>query len=146
MHFLYLAWPDMGVLRNVVVPVGMVIEDLLSKLDVSVDPDSYVVVSGGMMMGHVALLSDAVSKGTTSLIILSRNVLDRRETNCIRCGACNVACPLGLHPIGMVQRLEHGDVMAPSTRVQLDMCFLCGACEAVCPAHIPLVKCLKKGK
>lgn len=120
---------------------------MLEACGVTFDRASEILIAGGLMMGKAVMPEALVTKGTTSIMILPQSQVEANETHCINCGACNAACPLGLHPISMVKHVREENRFLPlSATSQLDTCFLCGACAAVCPAHIPLVKYIKEGK
>jgi electron transport complex protein RnfC len=139
--------PHRQIHHDVIVPVGMPLGDVVEACGVTWDGETEILVAGGLMMGKAQLPTAHVSKGTTSIMLMPRSALETRETHCINCGACNAACPLGLHPIGMVKPVQEETRPLPaSVTTQLDACFLCGACAAVCPARIPLVKHIKEGK
>ena len=97
-------------------------------------------------MGRSAGLDFRIGKGTNALMVLPiEQRLVRAESPCILCGSCFDACPLGLHPVGMVNRIRERR-RSRALEHQLNECFLCGACSAVCPADIPLVQVLREGK
>lgn len=139
--------PYQGIHHDLVVPVGMSLGDVVDACSIVFDENEDVLIAGGLMMGKASLRTALVTKGTTSIMVVPKSRLVYPESNCINCGACNVACPLGLHPIGMVKFVRDGcRPFSAAVATQLKECFLCGACAAVCPARIPLVKDIKEGK
>lgn len=144
---LTVAAPHRQIHHDVIVPLDMSLADVIEACGVTHDRDSESLIAGGLMMGKTAMPETRVTRGTTSIMILPQLQIEATETHCINCGACNAACPLGLHPIGMIKHVREENHFLPrSATTQLDTCFLCGACAAVCPAHIPLVKYIKEGK
>jgi len=141
---LTVAVPARGIHRDLIVPVGMAIGDLLAQLGCPPGPGDALVV-GGLMMGAPATPETTLHKGTTSVLVVPAAGLRGRERSCVRCGACFDACPLGLHPILLTEALARPPWSA-ATRAQLAECFLCGCCDAVCPASIPLAQRLREGK
>jgi len=137
--------PGQGVARNLIVPPGISFGALLGAAGCAFDPEGQILVAGGLMMGRRVLASDRVTLGTTGLFVLPAAVARCRERACIRCGACHDACPLGLHPIGAVQRAAAGE-KSRALQAHLQACFLCGACAAACPAGIPLAQRLREAK
>ena len=97
-------------------------------------------------MLYEVITETAVEKTTLALLVLPRDAAWREERPCIRCGACNTACPLGLHPYALVERIRKGRTGGDPFRMQMTECFLCGVCSAVCPSDIPLVQQLERGK
>lgn len=143
---LTLAMPSTGFHKNVIAPVGLPICEVVDAFNLAVDPATHLISSSGLMMGKAVDLDDCVEKTTLSLIILERSKLEEKERGCIRCGACNTACPLGLHPYSLVERIQKGKTNSAAFEAQMTECFLCGVCSAVCPSHIPLIPHLKEGK
>lgn len=143
---LTLAMPSQHFYKNLIVPVGQLVRDVLDAFDLPFDPEEHLIAESGLMMGHEIHPEDHVEKTTLSLIILERPELESRERPCIRCGACNTSCPLGLHPYSLVDQIKKGKTGSAAFRAQMTECFLCGVCSAVCPSDIPLVQTLQEGK
>ena len=112
-----------------------------------VPEDAAKIISGGPMMGRaVANLDAATVKGTGALLFLTEKQTRRqRETNCIRCGKCADACPMGLEPFLLNKLSKAGDVEALEANAAQD-CIECGCCLYSCPAHIPLLDNIRVGK
>jgi len=132
--------------RQLVVPLGVSAGHVLSACGVSFDAARQILVAEGRLMGRAVERDYRVGKGAIALMVLNRERRwERPEAPCILCGSCFDACPLGLHPIGMANRIREGR-SSRSLEAQLNECFLCGACSAVCPAEIPLVQVFREGK
>ena len=143
---LSLAAPTAGIFHNLMAPVGTPFSHILDAAQLPFHPETDILIAGGLMMGRHATPETCVDLGTTSLVIIKRTQPQPPPRDCIRCGACNTACPLGLHPIGIIDRQQRTTTPTTALRAQIDSCFLCGACEAVCPSDIPLIKYLKETK
>jgi electron transport complex protein RnfC len=66
-------------------------------------------------------------------------VPDAGELPCIRCLACDAACPEGLPVLALWDALRSGrDDLAAAAGI--DRCRLCAACDAACPSRIPLAR------
>ena len=143
---LTVAVPGADVHQDVIVPAGAAFGAVLARTGYVLDREKDCVVAGGLMMGRRVGPDDAVTKGTTALFVLPRRQLETRESACIRCGSCFDACPLKLHPVDIVERIDARGGMSTAPRAQLRECFLCGACASVCPARIPLAERLRGGK
>jgi Na+-translocating ferredoxin:NAD+ oxidoreductase subunit C len=132
-----------GVVRpaNLVVPVGVKLRDLLDACG-GLTADAAEVVHGGPMMGTaVADLDAPVLKGTTGVVVLTRDdVRSAASEPCIRCGRCLDACPVFLNPqqLGALARVGRHTEM--EERERLVDCMLCGSCAYVCPSKIPLAQ------
>ena len=62
--------------------------------------DTAKVIGGGPMMGRTMVNIDSpVMKGTSGVLLINEKEAARRPMrNCIRCGKCVSACPMGLEP------------------------------------------------
>lgn len=98
------------------------------------------IVSGGPMMGKaIANLDACTVKGSSSLLYLTEAQTARKpESNCIRCGKCADACPMGLEPFLLNRFAKHGMMEELEANAVQD-CIECGCCLFTCPANIPLL-------
>jgi electron transport complex protein RnfC len=123
---------------NLLVPVGTKLRDVIDHCAGLTD-DAVEIVFGGPMMGMVqGNLDVPITKGTTGVIVLTRDeVAPRRTLPCIRCGRCVDACPVFLVPqqLGALAQLGR---FAEMEEWNLADCMLCGSCSYVCPSHLPL--------
>jgi electron transport complex protein RnfC len=132
--------------RNLIVPVGTPLGHLLEVYGIPFDPQTHLLVTGGLMMGAQAHQETAVTKGTNAVFVKPLTArLAKPEDPCILCGACFDVCPLGLHPSGMAERIKAGK-SSVALSAQLRECFLCGACSAVCPSNIPLAQYFREAR
>ena len=93
-------------------------------------------LSGGPMMGSaiVLLAEDEAEQSETKL------------TECIRCGRCVHACPMGLSPLLMAEAALRGDLQRYEQKLYGLECISCGSCTWVCPAKRPLMQTFKDAK
>ncbi len=127
---------------NYEVPIGTPVGFLLNQIDIS--PRHYTIVLGGPMMGQqVHDWALPITKGSAGVLALPLELVKRE--NCIECGRCIEACPMGLMPLKYDEGWRRG-CAAMLKRHQLSVCFECGACESVCPANVPLIASIKAGK
>ena len=98
------------------------------------------IISGGPMMGRAVANMDACTvKGPSSLLYLSEGATKRSEPgNCIRCGRCADACPMGLEPFFLYKLAKVGDMDQLEANAVQD-CISCGCCQFSCPAFLPLL-------
>ena len=98
------------------------------------------IISGGPMMGRAVANMDACTvKGSSSLLYLSEGATKRSEPgNCIRCGRCADACPMGLEPFFLFKLAKAGDMEQLEANAVQD-CISCGCCQFSCPAFLPLL-------
>ena len=105
------------------------------------------VISGGPMMGKAMANLDAPTlKGSSSVLFLTAEQTKRHEeSNCIRCGKCIDACPMGLEPyiLNKYSRAGRWDDLEAH---KIYDCIECGCCQFTCPAYIPLLDHVRFGK
>jgi len=131
---------------NLLVRVGTPLRYIIDYLG-GVPDNAVKVISGGPMMGRaVANLDAATLKGTGALLFLTaEQTLRAPETNCIRCGKCADACPMGLEPF-LLNRLAKADRLEDLEKNAVQDCIECGCCLYSCPAHIPLLDNIRMAK
>ena len=105
------------------------------------------IVSGGPMMGKaISNLDAATVKGSSSILYLSEAMTRRKpQSNCIRCGKCADACPMGLEPFLLRRLYAAGDLEGLEANAAQD-CIECGCCLYSCPAYIPLLDNIRMAK
>ena len=91
------------------------------------------------MMGNcVASLDQPILKNNNAVLAFSKERSHTpKATNCIHCGRCTNACPLGLSAKEIVQAYNDGNVEL-LIELNADLCMSCGTCSFVCPAKRPL--------
>ena len=131
------------------VPIGVRVEELLSKLGEKVN-DNQVVIDGGPSMGKIINLETAViTKTTKAILILPKNVpaveskfidgaksVARAETACCGCSRCTDLCPRGLlgyplEPHKMVRTAKSAIKLSPQMVLSATLCCGCGICETL---------------
>ena len=105
------------------------------------------VISGGPMMGKAMANLDAPTlKGSSSVLYLTEEQTKRKEeSNCIRCGKCISACPMGLEPY-LLNKLSKAARWDDAEAHYIYDCIECGCCQFTCPAYIPLLDSIRFGK
>lgn len=132
--------------QNFRVRVGTPASFLIEKCG-GLTEDTVQVVFGGPMMGTSAVNINApITKLTSGILLLSDKLSRKREeTDCIRCGKCVDACPMGLRPFLIAQYTRNNMIDELKSINVLD-CIECGSCAYICPAHVPLLDYCKIGK
>ena len=105
------------------------------------------IVSGGPMTGK-ALVSEniPVVKGTSCVLILSKNETERKEQqNCIRCAKCVSVCSMGLSPY-LLMNLSEMALWDKAKENNIADCIECGSCSYTCPANRALLDYVRLGK
>ncbi len=131
---------------NLKVRIGTRLRDIVSYLG-GTQPDLSRIVMGGPMMGFpISTLDVPVTKTTSGVLFLTEEEIDRRaHSQCIRCGWCLDACPMGLQPNEIGVYVEAGRAQ-DTAKFGLFECFECGCCAFVCPAKRPLVQFIRLAK
>ncbi len=106
------------------------------------------VISGGPMMGKAVANLDATTlKATASVLVMTASeTLREEEGDCIRCGKCADACPMGLKPYLLNTLSRRGGMQAGLEEAHICDCIECGCCLYTCPAHIPLLDIIRVSK
>jgi electron transport complex protein RnfC len=131
---------------NLIVPVGTKTRDLLEFCGGLTDDAEEVLFGGPMMGGAIRDLDVPVLKGTTGVVVLTRDeVRARREYPCIHCGRCLDACPMFLNPSRLGELAKAGRYPEMEGE-HLSDCMLCGSCSYVCPSSIPLAQLFSASK
>jgi len=104
------------------------------------------LIMGGPMMG-IAVSTDEVPvlKGTSGVLVLDPAATIVEEHDCIRCGRCIQACPMGLAPQRLNNLIRRGKLEQAKAEHVKD-CIECGCCAFACPAKIRLVHQFKFAK
>jgi H+/Na+-translocating ferredoxin:NAD+ oxidoreductase subunit C len=124
--------------RNLIVPIGTKLRDVLDACG-GLSDDAAEVIMGGPMMGPAqGNLDTPILKGTSGIVVLNQSELKPSTTYpCIRCGHCLDACPVFLDPQHLGSLGLHQDYQEMMD-FHLSTCMLCGCCSYVCPSNIPL--------
>lgn len=126
--------------RNLRVALGTILATIVG------DKQPEKIILGGPMMGRTAsTLQTPMIKGTSGILLDPQYAHRRPAENCIRCGKCVEACPMGLEPflISTLSRLKDWD---EAETQKIANCIECGSCSYVCPASRPLVDYIRVGK
>lgn len=126
--------------RNLVVPVGTLVTELITACG-GLTMNAERLIAGGPMMGQlIPSPMSPVDKSIGGLLALCKTeVREEQSHDCVRCGRCVKACPMGLMPfqMGALSRVSDYESLK---EYGIENCLLCGACSFVCPSRIPLVQ------
>ena len=132
---------------NYCVRFGTPIEEVIA-LAGGVPVDTGKVIGGGPMMGRAMdhIEGMPANKRLSGLLFLPEAECIRPEQeNCIRCGKCVQACPMGLEPY-LLQRLSELEMWDELEKHDIMDCIDCGCCVFTCPAHRRLLDGIRPGK
>lgn len=132
--------------KNLIVPVGTPLQDVIDFCG-GVTDDAVKIVVGGPMMGAAQFdLNVPVMKATSGILVLTKEeVRENAETPCLKCGQCIEVCPLNLTPTKIVRNTQLNRT-EEAEKLGITVCMECGTCAFTCPANIPLVQWLRLGK
>ena len=133
--------------HNYQVRIGITYNDIIKHAIGELPATTGKVISGGTMMGKaVSNLSAPTTKGAASVLVMDEAEARRApETNCIRCGKCVGACPMGLEPYLFSALVKNNRIEEAQAHNILD-CIECGCCFFSCPANKPLTDEIRLGK
>lgn len=125
--------------HNYQIRIGISYSDIVNHIG-GLPDDTAKLVSGGPMMGKAIVNLDApTTKGASSLLVITDKEAERaEERDCIRCGKCMEACPMGLETY-LFSALINNDKVQEAVDNHLMDCIECGCCIFTCPANKPLL-------
>jgi electron transport complex protein RnfC len=132
---------------NYSVRFGTPIEEVIA-LAGGVPADTGKIIGGGPMMGRAMDHIEAMpaNKRLSGLLFLPEAESIRpEEENCIRCGKCVQACPMGLEPY-LLQRMSQLEMWEDCEKHDVMDCIDCGCCVFACPAHRRLLDGIRPAK
>ena len=132
-------------MKNYRVRIGTCINDILNA--VGIPEDTGKIISGGPMMGKaISNLNAFTVKGMSSLLLMTEKESKRGEVyECLRCGKCMQACPMGLEPY-MLHALTDLQRYEDCEKHGIMNCIECGSCSFGCPSNRPILDMIRVGK
>lgn len=132
--------------QNILARIGTPLSKLIEACG-GLTSDAGKVVLGGPMMGvSVSSLELPVTKGTSGVLVLSKEEASGFEQSpCIRCGKCVDVCPMKLSPVEISHFVEYGELDKADLYGLMD-CMECGSCSFVCPGKRDIVQWIRLGK
>jgi len=131
--------------KNFRIRLGTPIKSIMDA--VGIPEDTAKIIAGGPMMGRSVANMDAYAgKGMSSLLFISDKESHRGEvSNCLRCGKCIDACPMGLEPFRL-HAFSEMSRFEDCEKFGIMNCIECGCCQFSCPANRPILDFVRVGK
>jgi electron transport complex protein RnfC len=133
--------------KNLWVRMGTPIGHILDHIGLS--PKDYnKIVLGSILMGYtIPNSSYPTLKATSGITAFTQEESDpySEPLQCIRCGYCNIICPVDIYP-QMIMEAEKSEDAKMLTKLHVEDCIECGLCSYVCPSLIKFTKYLRGGK
>jgi Na+-translocating ferredoxin:NAD+ oxidoreductase subunit C len=138
--------PFAGLARIAQVPVGTLLEDLMTHLPQLPAKPAKVII-GGLFLGRAQFnLQIPITQEIDAITFQSAAELNRSSDEpCFNCGYCVQYCPMQLLPNELGKFCEYGKFDDAERNFLLN-CIECGVCGYVCPAKRPMVQLLRFGK
>ncbi len=133
-------------IKNVRVPIGMCVKELLEHVGLSPKEGDKLVI-GGPMGGFPQFdLDVSIDAGVNAVMLVkAENIVNWDNDPCIYCGSCVQVCPANLQPHLLGGYAERNDMKATED-FSIKYCIECGYCATVCPAHRPLLQWIRLAK
>ena len=130
---------------NFLVRIGTQIADLINACGGLQNHVRQFIYGGPMMGMAISRFDIPVTKGCSGLVALGEEAMEPKESPCIKCGACRVACPMKLFPSRIDAFCRH-DRMEDAEKIGVMNCIECGCCSYVCPAKRSLTQSMRTAK
>lgn len=131
--------------KNVIVPIGTPIKDLLEFVGVEGEVGLEIMMGGPMMGVAVADINSVIEKRNNAITVLKTEDKQAEGTHCIRCGRCANVCPMQIFPLEIERAVKNGR-NEKLKELNVEYCIECGCCSFVCPAKIPLTADMRVAK
>jgi electron transport complex protein RnfC len=119
--------------------MGTPLQHVLHALDLT---DQYTLRAGAALR-DVRIESGAIIAGTELSVDAGSLSPPINPDPCIRCGWCVEACPVRIHPAGLLEAAQDNDP-ALAEWYGLPACIECGICSYVCPSRLPLLGAIRQ--
>ncbi len=130
--------------RNILVPIGTSIADMLAFAQEECEDGANVIMGGPMMGQPISDLNAVIEKRTNGILVMKEHKAPT-VTACIRCGRCAAYCPMKLFP-AMVETAYNNGLYERYEELNINYCMECGSCSYICPARRPLTQVMRTAK
>lgn len=131
---------------NVLVTIGTKLHEVIDFCGGFKENSAKIIVGGPMMGFSVADIDIPVLKQNNAILCFSEKQAKLPQIeNCIRCGKCAEACPMGLAPFHIAAALKREDLETVE-KLGANYCMECGSCAFACPSARPIVQVMRATK
>ncbi|HOH68797.1 MAG TPA: 4Fe-4S dicluster domain-containing protein, partial [Bacilli bacterium] len=128
---------------NIRAPIGTPISQIVEEVG-GYTTDEVIAFTGGPMTSRPvsddSYVLQASMNGYTAVKPVSYH-----SVPCLRCGACNAACPAGIQPIEIKLALDSNNTDR-LMKLNVNRCVECGICSYVCPSFIEVADAVIRAK
>jgi electron transport complex protein RnfC len=117
------------------VPVSTTLGEVLTAAEV---PGESTELWAGHVLRHVPIDRAAIVGTGELTVFASTPRRSEAPSACLRCGWCVEACPVNIHPAGLLDAAQQNDPQI-AEQYGLRSCIDCGICSYVCPSRLPLL-------
>ncbi len=122
--------------RVVAANLGHTLAQVLTASGIAYQDRQCIV--NGMMAGTLVDPESTRLEAWIRMISIRPNPRTEEAVDCIRCGWCVSACPVGLNPAGLMAQARVIDGLPAIAARESSACIDCGLCSYVCPSRLPL--------
>ena len=122
--------------RVIAANIGQSLAHILS--DAGIIYQNRQCIINGMMAGELVDPEKTVLEPSIRMISIRPVPIAEDPVDCIRCGWCVSACPVGLNPAGLMAQVRVIDSLPAISAREASACIDCGLCSYVCPSRLPL--------
>ena len=134
--FLTVAGDDVVKPRNVEVPIGMSVKEVIENFNLKKEPKRIIV---GQILTGISISDDETPINvTTRSILVFENYVVLNQMECIGCARCSQVCPQSLLPSYRHKFKETGNLTFEEFSSN-SKCIKCYCCSYICPSNINLV-------
>ena len=128
---------------NIQAPIGTPISQIVEEIG-GYTTDEVVAFTGGPMTSRSVSDDSYVLQASMNGYTAIRPV-SYHQVPCLRCGACNAACPVGIQPIEIKLALDSNNTDR-LMKLNANRCVECGICSYVCPSFIEVADTVIRAK
>ena len=118
---------------NIEVGIGTPIAKIIEKFEINQNL-SHIILGSSMNGKYIEDISQCfISSSSTGLLAFNSKNNFNKSYTCIRCGRCEINCPMDLDPMYIYKSISANKI-DKAKYLGLSFCIGCGTCSYVCPA------------